>query len=279
LARFVWNGIAPERLLGLNPMLRFGGEGTMIGNSGAWVATTTWGGAAVCVLALAGWHYARMSRSGAPDIPPPAAAVATADASSQQAASPAPNPAPPAQASGASAPASESSAPRADIVRVLPTGDVVVAGRAEPGARVALFDHGEPLMEMQADAATGEFVFLPPRLAAGAHRLTLRNVTKSEAGQANESAVMDFSVAPDGKVAAAPKPAPSRPIVGAPAAAAAPEAAAKSNMATVARGDTLWRLSREKFGRGALYPTIIQANPAKIRDPNLIYPGQSLAIP
>jgi nucleoid-associated protein YgaU len=50
-------------------------------------------------------------------------------------------------------------------------------------------------------------------------------------------------------------------------------------MATIVRGDTLWRISREHLGHGALYRTIFQANAEKIRNPHRIYPGQSLTIP
>jgi len=46
-------------------------------------------------------------------------------------------------------------------------------------------------------------------------------------------------------------------------------------------GDSLWRISRspEGYGRGQLWGRIYEANKDRIRDPNLIHPGQELSIP
>jgi len=49
----------------------------------------------------------------------------------------------------------------------------------------------------------------------------------------------------------------------------------------VRRGESLWAISasRTGYGRGVLWPRIYEANRGKIRDPNLIFPGQELSIP
>jgi nucleoid-associated protein YgaU len=46
-------------------------------------------------------------------------------------------------------------------------------------------------------------------------------------------------------------------------------------------GDSLWRISRSEdaYGEGALWKRIFDENRGRIRDPNLIYPGQELTIP
>ena len=49
---------------------------------------------------------------------------------------------------------------------------------------------------------------------------------------------------------------------------------ARINVITVQPGNTLWAISRERYGRGILYVQVFDANKDKIRDPNLIYPGQ-----
>lgn len=59
--------------------------------------------------------------------------------------------------------------------------------------------------------------------------------------------------------------------------AGAPAVAIRS--VTVQAGDTLWAISRERFGDGVLYVRLFEANRALIRDPDLIYPGQIFTIP
>ncbi|SEA74212.1 LysM peptidoglycan-binding domain-containing protein [Rubrimonas cliftonensis] len=44
-------------------------------------------------------------------------------------------------------------------------------------------------------------------------------------------------------------------------------------------GDTLWALAQNVYGAGPRYTVIYGANAGRIRDPDLIYPGQVLAIP
>lgn len=48
---------------------------------------------------------------------------------------------------------------------------------------------------------------------------------------------------------------------------------------TVKRGDCLWNIAKRFYGNGAKYTTIYNTNRSKIRNPNLIYPGQVLWIP
>ena len=48
---------------------------------------------------------------------------------------------------------------------------------------------------------------------------------------------------------------------------------------TVKRGECLWNIAKRFYGNGAKYTTIYNANRSKIRNPNLIYPGQVLWIP
>jgi nucleoid-associated protein YgaU len=49
--------------------------------------------------------------------------------------------------------------------------------------------------------------------------------------------------------------------------------------AMVTRGDSLWRISRLRFGKGMRYTVIYEANASQIRNPDLIYPGQVLVMP
>jgi nucleoid-associated protein YgaU len=166
------------------------------------------------------------------------------------------------------APAVASAGPIIDIVRATPDGDVVVAGRASPGARVALLDNGKVLIETQADLATGEFVLLPSRLGGGDHHLAVRS--SADGVETADRDVLAFTVS--GKALNVEKPVASVSVD-------VSGGASASRTATVMPGDTLWRVSRAKLGRGALYPSIVQANASKIHNPNLIYPAQTLTIP
>ncbi|MGA0542923.1 LysM peptidoglycan-binding domain-containing protein [Neotabrizicola sp. VNH66] len=48
---------------------------------------------------------------------------------------------------------------------------------------------------------------------------------------------------------------------------------------TVQPGHTLWAIAKGELGEGVLYVQVFEANRDKIRDPNLIYPGQVFTIP
>lgn len=82
---------------------------------------------------------------------------------------------------------------------------------------------------------------------------------------------------------AAPAPAPAAPAQPAPAQPApaqpAPDAPQESAAVEIKRGDALWRIARQIYGRGIEYTLIFDANRNQIDDPNLIYPGQVFTIP
>ncbi len=48
---------------------------------------------------------------------------------------------------------------------------------------------------------------------------------------------------------------------------------------TVTKGDCLWSISKKQLGNGNRWQEIYQLNQDKIKNPNLIYPGQVLIIP
>jgi nucleoid-associated protein YgaU len=51
------------------------------------------------------------------------------------------------------------------------------------------------------------------------------------------------------------------------------------SLITVQPGNTLWGIAREKYGEGPLYVRVFEANADRIRDPDLIYPGQIFSVP
>lgn len=48
---------------------------------------------------------------------------------------------------------------------------------------------------------------------------------------------------------------------------------------TVQPGDTLWAIANDRYGDGFLYVRVFRANADRIRNPDLIYPGQIFALP
>lgn len=99
-------------------------------------------------------------RGFAPEAPPPPVRVAA--------------PASPAPASASPAAQAGLVRPSFDVVRVSPTGEAVIAGRAAPDATVVILSGDKELGRVVADGR-GEWVFVTVEpLAAGAHELRLR---------------------------------------------------------------------------------------------------------
>ena len=103
--------------------------------------------------------------AGVSATPAPSAATVTQPPASQQAAIPPETPAP--------SPPPEGSQPSFDIVRVDPTGALVIAGRAEPDSEVTVTNEGRVIGTATADD-DGAWVILPDDpIPAGNHQLGL----------------------------------------------------------------------------------------------------------
>jgi nucleoid-associated protein YgaU len=79
----------------------------------------------------------------------------------------------------------------------------------------------------------------------------------------------DFSDVQSGSSSTAPPPGQ-----GGPAGAAAP-----MGTYVVVKGDSLSKIAQHAYGDGKRWRKIYEANKDVIKDPDLIYPGQSLRIP
>lgn len=133
------------------------------------------------------------------------------------------------------------------------SGQMQIAGAAPPGATLRLFLDHRPLGEAKADAQ-GRW-HLNPAIAAtpGDHHLRVEQLGQD--GAVLAQAARDF-----------PRALPG-------------EAAPAAGRIVVRQGQNLWLIARRTYGAGIRYTIIFRANRRQIRDPNLIYPGQSFALP
>jgi hypothetical protein len=211
------------------------------------------GGVGLLLLAAALGINFMVNRKDQATAPEPALAAASAPA-----ATPAPAPAP---APGAA------SVPGFDVVRINPQGDTVIAGRAAPDAQVHVLDGEREIGSVTADQH-GQWVLLPSEpLPSGRQELSL--LTEPPGGPSTRSDKVVVEVAPHGAPTQNVQSAAARPT----------DVPATDDQAVVAPGNSLWGLARRRYGRGAEYGTILQANRRQIRDPDLIYPGQIFVMP
>jgi nucleoid-associated protein YgaU len=123
--------------------------------------------------------------------------------------------------------------PTFDVARIGPDGRAVIAGRAEPGAKVVLLDGGKEIAQSQADA-NGEWVILQqePPLSPGQHELRVLQHVEGRAAATSEQVVVAVVPKPTGNTAGqgdttlvmiAPPSGPAA-LVQAPAASGVPKA-------------------------------------------------------
>jgi LysM domain len=133
-------------------------------------------------------------------------------------------------------------------------GGVIFSGRALPGSGVRVLANNHLLGETRANAQ-GRWVLdgIEP-LAPGVYELQVDQV------------------GPDGHVTA---------VIALPFERANPQAItdAPPGSVIVQPGNSLWRIARRLYGSGWQYTIIYRANAGKIRDADMIYPGQVFTIP
>jgi nucleoid-associated protein YgaU len=92
--------------------------------------------------------------------------------------------------------APEVAGPSFDVARIGPDGGAVIAGRAQPGAKIVLLDGGKEIAQGQADA-NGEWVIIAqdPPLSAGQHELRVIQHVEGRAPVTSDQVVV--AVVPD----------------------------------------------------------------------------------
>ncbi|WP_375258854.1 LysM peptidoglycan-binding domain-containing protein, partial [Citreimonas sp.] len=137
------------------------------------------------------------------------------------------------------------------------SGAVQVAGRGDGGGFVRLYLDNAPVATAQI-AADGRWRTTLPQVDTGTYTLRVDRIE------------------PDGTVAARAE-SPFRRVDPDLLSQARADGAAIS--VTVQPGNTLWGISRIRYGEGIDYVRIFDANRDQIRDPDLIYPGQIFDLP
>ena len=148
-----------------------------------------------------------------------------------------------------------------DTINYSKDGDVAVTGRGTPESIVHFYLDNSPVASTAVDQ-TGYWSADLSDVEAGVYTLRLDQLDKSgKVSSRIESPFKreDRSVLVD----------QMQDIV----------SPARINVITVQPGNTLWAISRERYGRGILYVQVFDANKDKIRDPDLIYPGQIFDLP
>jgi nucleoid-associated protein YgaU len=144
-------------------------------------------------------------------------------------------------------------APQIDAVQYDGAGHLSVSGRAAPGERVVLYIDNKPVGETHADANGDWTIKSSETVAAGNYSLRVD------------------AIGADGKVTARAQLRFRRGEV--------PKELADNQFLVIQHGDTLWHIARRTYGDGLLFTDIYRANRSEIVDPNLIYPGQIVALP
>lgn len=144
-------------------------------------------------------------------------------------------------------------------------GDVALAGRGAGGEYVRVYLDNRPIKTTQI-SVDGQWEAPLPEVDTGVYTLRVDQVDS------------------DGNVTARTEtpflreePADLAALEGQPETPA--EGATRIARITVQPGNTLWGIARANLGEGVLYVRLFEANKDRIRDPDLIYPGQIFTIP
>lgn len=154
-------------------------------------------------------------------------------------------------------------------VDVLTTGVMAASGSAEPGADVRLYLNDTLIVTAKAAANGSWSLTVEKGMTPGLYRLRADDVAAD--GKILSRAEIQFDVP---AIQAAVQ---ANTVVA--SASLANVVVPSVQTATVARGDSLWRISEKLYGQGMRYTVIHGANSAQIRDPDLIYPGQVFVVP
>ncbi|MFU8864198.1 MAG: LysM peptidoglycan-binding domain-containing protein [Rhodobacterales bacterium] len=173
-----------------------------------------------------------------------------------------------------------------DVISYTNDGDVLLQGRGTAGGTVLIYLDNAPLSKAEINADRIWSIGLPA-IAAGVYTLRLDEVdatgkvlSRIETPFKREDRAEVAAIAAAGAVSAQVTSAATEGSAadqGDSQQADAGDAAIR--VVTVQPGNTLWAIARENYGEGILFVRLFEANRDRIRNPDLIYPGQIFEIP
>jgi LysM repeat protein len=179
-----------------------------------------------------------------------------------------------------------------DAVRMEPPGQLHVSGRAQPGASVKLYLNDSYIASATAGTDQHFSFTINDGITPGTYRVRV-DAVEPKSGVVRAGLEVPFKVPGPAVASSATKDRAQAELAdngqnqqlsvaralpadtGSPSAVVVP----KITTTTVVRGDSLWHISRSTYGEGRRYPSIFEANRNKIRNPDLIYPGQIIVLP
>ena len=173
------------------------------------------------------------------------------------------------------APAPEPAAEPAPEPAPAPEPEPAVTAEAEPVPETAPEPVPEPAPVVEPAAAPEPAPAVEPAPAAEASPVVEPAPEPEPAPVVEPAPAVETAPEPEPApaIATSPEPAPAPPVE---PAVAAPTAAVSI---TVQPGFTLWGIATDMMGEGTMYVQVFEANKDKIRDPDLIYPGQVFTLP
>ncbi len=148
-----------------------------------------------------------------------------------------------------------------DAIAYDPLGNVTLSGRSNPDGLVRFYVNNEAISAAKTDD-TGYWETDLSDVIPGTY--TLRIDELGSRGDVVSRLESPFKREDRQKLAALIAPS-SSPV--------------RINIVTVQPGNTLWAIARKRYGDGLLYVRVFEANRDKIKDPDLIYPGQLFDLP
>ncbi|MEK9879299.1 MAG: LysM peptidoglycan-binding domain-containing protein [Paracoccaceae bacterium] len=148
-----------------------------------------------------------------------------------------------------------------DAISYDETGEVSLTGRGKPSQIVRIYLNNMPISTAAMDA-TGQWSTALSEIDAGIYTLRVDELDKT--GNVVSRLETPFKRERREDLAAY---------------LTSVDEPARINVVTVQPGNTLWAIARKRYGRGILYVRVFEENKDKIRNPDLIYPGQVFSLP